>query len=286
MKDTRRFVPTAAAREAERQLRLQELRFLNSPMALWDRVLTGGKHAEYLAQPLKMEAQMSKYAALGEAARAHAAKGRELEVAARRWLPDPRNPTKSVDGHDLDAHPPEHRARKLKEAQRAIEAHDAEGMRVLNPLIDAAEFEPRNKTQLGTRLGAGETGEVGLLVQQYQNLTKAQQQELQTLGRAALTRGDLVAALQYKRASEVLHVNTPDFDTELVTADPVRREGAAELGKVGSLVEAMQAEQARLHVRAGMAAGAEQISHIDWAAEHGADPEGEASYVEAALAGG
>lgn len=281
-----RWVPTAAAREQERQLRLAEMRFLNSPLALWDKVLTGGKHAQYLAQPLKHEeSSMSKRQALAEAARAHAQRGRELEGAARRWLPDPANPTKSLDGHDLDAHPPEHRARKLKEAQRAIESHDEAGVRELNPLIDAAEFEPRNKVQLGTRLTAADTGEVTLLVQQYRDLTKEQKQELATLGRAALTRGDLTAALQYKRAAEVLHVNTPEFDTELVAADPVRREGGAELGKVGKLVEAMQAEQARTHVRAGMARGAEEISHIDWAAQHGVDPEGGASYVEAALSG-
>ena len=220
---------------------------------------------------------------LMEALRAHAQKGQELEAAARRWRPDPRNPGRSLDGSMLDVHPPEHRNRMLKEAHKAIESHAAEGVRVINPLIESAEFEHRNKVQLGTRLQAGEVGEVGLLTQQYQNLTRQQKAELQTLGMAALTRGDLTSALQHKRAAEVLHVDTPDLDSALRVADPVRREGQAQLDKLGKLVDAAKADQARLHTRAGIADGTEQILLIDWAAEHGMDPDTGASFVEAAL---
>lgn len=220
---------------------------------------------------------------LRDALRDHARRGEPLMSEARRWRPDPRNPGHSLSGSDLDEYPEAYRTRKLKEAQSALNLHDAEAMRVINPLIAAAELEPSHKFQLGTRLQAAETGEVSLLTDQYRDLTRQQQAELNSHGLAAAERGDLTSALQHKRAAEVLHVGTPELDQALMSADPARVEGRAQLDKLGSLVEAAQMDTARRHVRAGVANDTENIVHMTWAQQNGHDPENAGSYVEAEL---
>jgi hypothetical protein len=173
--------------------------------------------------------------------------------------------------------------RKLREAQAAIRAHDAAVMKDVDPLILEAEREPLTKLQFGTRLQASELGEVTLLVQQYQNLTKQEQAEMQTLGLAALERGELTPARQYKRAATTLHVNTPDLDAALAEKDPAMAQGRAQLETIRSWSEAAKAEIARRHSIAGIPDGGDQIAYLTYAQEHGMDPDGSGQFVQNAV---
>jgi hypothetical protein len=216
-----------------------------------------------------------------------AQEGMALEAAVKRWRPDPHKPGKALDGSDLDQHPPEHRARKLREAQQAIRNHDAQAVTQIDALVLEAQKEPQGKFELGTRLGAADLGEVHLLVQQYRDLARPQQAELQTLGQAALERGDLIGAIQHQRAARTLHVNTPELDSALVEKDPVRQEGKAQLDVLRTWAAAAHADIARRHVVAGIAEAGEQISYRDYAHRHGVDPDGgTGSFVQAVVGGG
>lgn len=281
----RGYVLTAEARQAIADRRRRELDVANGPMGLWDKALGGHLAAEFAKDYTPGEAGMNSMTTLRDALLQHAAKGAALVQAVQPWRPDPNKPGQALDGSDLDRHPPEYRNRMLKQAQSAIRNHDAEAMRVIDPLIAEAEREPMRKLQLGTRLDAAHTGEVQLMVEQFRGVTRQEQAELQTLALAALERGDLTEALQRKRAAEVLRVGTPELDERLTVADPVRAAGRAQLDKLKGWVHAAQADAARLHVAAGIADSTEQIGHLTWAQEHGFDPDGRASYVEATLAG-
>jgi hypothetical protein len=268
-----------------RKAYLQEL--LSGPMGLWDKAAGGhlARELEAMNRPPE-EVYMGAMEKLRAALLAWSADGLKLETAARRWRPDASKPGKSLSGDDLDQHPPEHRARKLREAQTAIRAHDAAVVRDVDPLILEAEKEPVAKLQNGTRLGAGELGEVTLLVQQYRDLAKPQQAELQTLALAALERGELVTALQHKRAAQTLHITTPELDKALAERDPVRVQGKAQLEVIRSWSEAAKAEIARRHSIAGIPDGGDQIAYLTYAQEHGMDPDGSGQYVQAAVGNG
>jgi len=278
------WVPTAAARQAEKDRQRRYTEFLNSPMYFMDK-LFGGSLGRELSRPIvPKEAHMNPLEKLRAAMLQHAQDGEPLMHAVRRWTPDKAKPGRSLSGDDLDAHPPEHRTRKLKEAQAALKAHDSEGVRVLNPLIAEAEGEPSRRLQLGTRLGPQGVGETQLLVQQYRDVPRQQQAELGRLGAAAVERGDLETALAHKRALEVLHVQSPELDHALASGDPERRSGKAELEKLGRWVEAAQIDQMRRHARAGIASSVEQVEESTWAQQNGFSPNS-GSYVEAVLSG-
>jgi hypothetical protein len=280
-------VPTAAARHSHQRRQEALGQALNGPMGFWDKVFGGhlSRELEAAYRTPPQEVGMTTMQKLRSALLEWTAEGAQLEQAVRRWRPDPRNPGKTLSGDDLDAHPPEHRNRKLKEAQAALRTHDAKAATVIDPLVAEVEKEPLAKLQLGTKLGATDIGEVTLLVQQYQNLSRLQQAELQTLGLAALERGDLTAALQHHRAARTLHVQTPELDAGLAEKDPARKDSKAQLDVLRSWVEAAQADVARRHVMAGIADGTEQIGHLTWAQQHGFDPEGSSSYVQAVVGG-
>jgi hypothetical protein len=212
----------------------------------------------------------------------HAKAGETLVQGVRRWLPDPQNPGKSVAGDDLDSHPADYRTRRLKEAQAAIRSHDTVAVRVLNPLIAEAEKEPANRWQHGSALSADARSEAGLLAQQYQGLTRKQQEELDSLGLQAVERGDLQTALALKRAADVLHVATPELDASLAKNDPERVAGRAQLDVMERWVQTYHVDEARRHVRAGIADSVEQIGHTTWAQQHGFS-EDSGSYVLAVL---
>jgi hypothetical protein len=268
-----------------RKAYLQEL--LSGPMGLWDKVAGSplARELEEMNKPPE-EVYMGAMEKLRNALLEWSADGLKLESAARRWRPDPNKPGKSLSGDDLDQHPPEHRTRKLREAQSAIRAHDAAVVRDVDPLILEAEKEPVAKLHNGTRLGASELGEVTLHVQQYRDVAKPQQAEMQSLGLAALERGELTSALQYKRAAQTLHVDTPELDNALAERDPVRVQGKAQLEKIRSWSDAAKAEIARRHSIAGIPDGGDQIAYLTYAHEHGMDPEGSGQYVLAAVGNG
>src|SRR5688500_3555996 len=120
----RGWVPTAEARQIQADMEQRRLSLLGSPMVLvWDRVF-GGHLARDLSEPVvPKEARMDPIEQLRAAMLQHAQDGEPLMQAVRRWTPNKANPERALDGSDLDAHPPEHRARKLREAQAALRAH-------------------------------------------------------------------------------------------------------------------------------------------------------------------
>jgi hypothetical protein len=215
----------------------------------------------------------------------HANDGEPLVEAVRRWTPSKEDPRRSLTGQDLDQFPAEHVQRKRREAIAALRSHDSAAVSLLNPLIAAAEAEPARRFQTGSRLEVGAVGETQLLVQQYRDLPRQQQMELQTLGQQAAERGDLQLALAHKRAAEVLHVQVPELDDALAKSDPVRRDGKAALDNLDKLVQAYHADEARRHVRAGIADSVEQVGHSTWAQQNGYEADGSSGSYVAAVAG-
>jgi hypothetical protein len=220
---------------------------------------------------------------LKEAMLQHAAEGEPLMQAVRRWTPDKANPGRSLDGVDLDAYPPEHRDRKLREARAALNSHrESTAPTRLNPLIAAAEKEPHRRFTEGTALNADARGEVPLLVEQYRGLTRQEQAQLGREGLQALERGDLQKALAHKRALEVLHVNAPELEAALAAGDPERVAGMQQLEKLQRWVEAHQVDEMRRFSQAGIATTVEQVEHSTWAQQNGfSDDSG--SYVAAVI---
>jgi hypothetical protein len=282
----RRWYPTAAAKQAEADRQRRYYEFLNSPMAIWDKVFGGALGRElsqpYVPKELNMDTPIER---LRAAMLQHAHDGEPLMQAVRRWKPDPAHPGKSLDGSDLDAHPVEHRTRKLKEAEAALKGHrEATAPRVLNPLVAAAQKEPGERFKVGTKLSSDARAEVPLLVEQYRGLTKQQQAELGKLGVEALERGDLQMALAHKRAADVLNLQSPELDAALANGDLERVAGKAELEKVGRWIEAHQIDEMRRYARAGIASSVEQVEESTWAQQNGYS-EVSGSYVEAVLSG-
>lgn len=278
----RNWVPTAAARQAVADAEAARLKWRSSVFGFAEWMRAGQPKEEPIT--LK-EARMDPIEQLREAMLQHAEAGETLSQAVRRWTPDKANPGRALDGSDLDAHPPEHRARKLREAQIALKSHrESTAPTVLNPLIAAAGKEPAQRFQQGTVLGTEARGEVPLLVEQYRDLTRQQKAELGVLGVQALERGDIQMALAHKRAADVLHISAPDLDAALAEGDPERVAGKAQIDKLERWVEAHQIDEMRRYARAGIASTVEQVEASTWAQQHGLSEDG-GSYVQAMLSG-
>lgn len=167
-----------------------------------------------------------------------------------------------------DSTPKEHRTRREAELRAEYAGLTTEYAKRISQAATEAAEEPGRRLHAGTPHAAEELAEAQLYVTEYTNKASRQERDQLKVELAAdLRAGNLPGARAKARAAKTLGIPLGELETQLLRADPAKRDAADSLSVIKELVELAGMEPIRMRAEAGYATAAEQMVVKEFAAE-------------------